>query len=75
MPSIVEPQSTSPEVRLRAQIKALEDRVAAIERGLPIPIITGAPGAATGQDGSLAGDTGNKLWLRINGVWRYTAVT
>lgn len=32
MPTLLEPQSTNPEVRLRAQVAALEQRLAALER-------------------------------------------
>lgn len=74
MPSIVEPQSMNPEVRLRADIAALKERVAALERGVDLPVVTGAPGAATGREGSLAADTANRIWLRVNGVWKSVAV-
>lgn len=74
MPSIVEPQSMNPEVRLRGDIIALKERVAALERGVALPVVTGAPGAGTGREGSLAADTGNKIWLRVNGLWKSVTV-
>lgn len=74
MGTLLEPQSLSPDVRIRAQIAALEQRLAALERGVTLPVFTGTPGAGTGREGSLGADTANKLWLRVNGVWKSVAV-
>lgn len=76
MPTLLEPQSINPEVAFRARVKMLEERLAAVERALKLPVSLGAPGAGTGQEGSAAGDSANsRLWLKLNGVWKYVALT
>jgi hypothetical protein len=69
------PVGFSFEERAARRIRDLEARVASIERGNPIPLGAGAPTAAS-QDGTLHGDSTNvRLWLRVGGAWRWTALT
>lgn len=83
MPTILEPRPPDPATVLRAQIKALTDRVALLEKGYHVPLANGTPNNYTspsatgdGKDGSLAGDKlTNKLYLRIGGVWRSVTLT
>lgn len=83
MPTLLEPRPPDPAARLAAEIKTLRERVALLEKGYHVPLGTGAPSnyaspSATGdgQDGSLAGDKAtNRLYLRINGVWRFVTLT
>lgn len=86
MPTILEPRPPDPAVVLAGRIKALEDRVAALEKGYHVPIMPGGQtpnnfvsGTQTGdgQDGSLAATGPNtpRLWVRINGQWRYVTLT
>lgn len=74
-PTLLQPQSTDLDVKVAGRISALEARIAALETGTPVPIGTGTPDPATGRDGSFAGDTDLRLWLKIDGVWRYTNLT
>lgn len=76
MPTIVHPQPANREMRLMQRIVALEERVAAMERaGAQIP--TGAaPAAGSGRDGAIKAQSDTlRIWVRINGVWRYTPLT
>jgi hypothetical protein len=75
MPTLLEPQPTDPTARLYAKIAALEARIEAMERyGVLLPIVAGSPSG--GRSGNAVGDSSNtRLWLNINGSWRYTALT
>lgn len=54
---------------LSRRVSELEDRVATVR------VTSGSP-AAGGREGSLAGDAGStRLWLKLNGVWRYVTLT
>lgn len=69
-------ERNNPDIALRARINYLEKRVEALERGLPIPTIDGVPGGALGREGMLVGQkTPLRLWLLIDGTWRYTTLT
>lgn len=66
---------TSAQGRDADRLADIERRLSAIERGPAVQIQAGAPSAAV-RDGALIGDTTNvRLWLRLNGVWRYTTLT
>lgn len=55
-------------------IRSLEARISALERG-GIIVKAGSP-TDTPADGHLRGDSSaNRLWLRLNGTWRYTTLT
>lgn len=56
--------------RALEKVAALETRVQALERGGTIPIGVGAPGGATGRDGSMYASTSNIFYVKINGTWR-----
>lgn len=83
MPTLLEPRPPDPATILAAEIKALKDRIAILEKGYHVPLANGTPSNYTspsatgdGKDGSLAGDkTTKRLYLRIDGVWRYVALT
>jgi hypothetical protein len=66
----------SPEGRSWGAHGFLEQRVAVLERQIGrIPVVAGDPSSSSAE-GQLAGDTANtRLWLRVNGVWRYVALT
>jgi hypothetical protein len=62
--------------RLQRRIRQLEDRVARMEREDRRAGIDSANPTAASAEGTLYGSTSNnRLWLRINGVWRYVALT
>lgn len=72
--SLPDPTTTSPEARSAQRLRRLEQRVAALENQR-MPQIAGAPTAAA-QDGSEVADSTNlRYWLRVNGAWRYVALT
>jgi len=75
MSNILTPGSNDERQRLYAKIAALEKRIAALERdSFSAPVTEGAP--TNGGEGALAGDSTNtRLWIKINGVWRYAALT
>jgi hypothetical protein len=56
--------------RALEKVAALEARVAALERGGTIPTGVGAPGAATGRNGSMYASTSNIFYVKIAGTWR-----
>lgn len=71
---ILEPRPPNREVLLRTEIKALEERLAALENGLTIPLALGA--VSGGREGSLAGEKVLKrLYVKMDGTWRYVALT
>lgn len=73
MPSLLEPQATNPEVRLRAKIVELENRIATLERqGTTVPMISGTP--TGGVAGGLVGSSANRIWLNVNGTWKSVVV-
>ena len=75
------PLSANPEVaifeRLARRLAELERRVAELDRQrFAVPVNAGAPLSGDGATGSLAGDsTNNRLWVKIGGTWKYTALT
>lgn len=74
MSSPLDPTATTAEARREQRIRKLESRIAALEKDR-IPQIPGAPTAAA-QDGTLVGDSTNlRIWLHLNGVWRFVALT
>lgn len=76
MTSILRPQATNPQERLYAKIRALEERVAALERNpAAVPIFSGTPSSGDGTDGSLGGTSTPRLWMKVNGSWHYVALT
>lgn len=67
-------ERNNPEIVLRARIKQLEARIEALEVGTSVPVVAASP--TGGRDGSLAGSVSPlRLWIRVNGTWRYTALT
>lgn len=79
MPTILQPPfgAGDPQAQTRRALALLESRVEMLERQLgKVSVQAGAPGAGPAPDGMLAGDsTNNRIWLRVNGVWKYTALT
>lgn len=71
-------ESADPDLRDVARIVDIERRVRALERGaqaMTLPLSAGAP-TSTPRDGTAAVDTTNvRLYLRVNGAWRYVALT
>lgn len=66
-----------PEVSVRVEIAALKRRLTALERENRVPMTTvAAVTGSTGRDGSMAGSSDTpRLWLKVAGTWRYTALT
>lgn len=64
---------TNLERRLLARIAELERRVARMERHPEVPILTTTP--TGGTDGQIVGSTTPRIWLKVNGTWRYSALT
>lgn len=77
MATILEPRPPDPAVVLAAKIKALEERIARLEKGVVIPVSVGLPlNTGQGREGSMAADSGtSRLYVKINGIWRYVTVT
>lgn len=67
---------TTPEGRTADRLADHERRLRALEAGGPtIQQIEGAPTSAP-RDGTPAVDKTNvRLWLRVNGSWKYTVLT
>lgn len=72
-------EAQDPRLATPARLAELERRLTALERrvaaGLGAPIFAGAP-TTSPPDGRFAIDqTNNRLYIRVNGGWHYTALT
>jgi hypothetical protein len=62
--------------RLTAAIIDHQRRLAVLERGNPvIQVISGAPTSSPREGAPIADKTAARLYLYLNGVWRYTTLT
>lgn len=74
-PSLLIVQNADPQ--RNGELADIRRRLTALEQARPtIQQLTGTP-TTTPRDGTPAVDTTStgKLWLRVNGVWRFTALT
>lgn len=60
--------------RVLERIRDLEDRVQQLYRMHPRPAVGGAVGAGAAPDGTVQLEP-TKAWFRVNGVWRFAALT
>lgn len=66
-----------PNMSVDEQLVDLYNRVQALEtRGRSLPISDDPPAAAAAPEGAhRVATTTPRLWIRVGGVWRYTALT
>lgn len=75
MATLLEPRPTNPGLRNAQKIAELEKRIRDLERTQRVfPQIIGAPTSAAADGSGAVDTTGPYLWVRVNGVWRRTAV-
>lgn len=71
MATLLQPPPTTAEGRQASKIAALEQRVAALERGGALIPVLSAPPSTAAREGAMCTDSGGaKLYVRISGVWR-----
>jgi hypothetical protein len=68
--------SRDPNAQVAARVRDLERRLAQMDRGgRRTYVATGAPTLALPDGAESVDPTTNRLWVRVGGVWRYTALT